>query len=82
MSMNMLFLYVIFIPLFGSLFVLLSKQDENQTCKNGVHTALMTILVNILLIFGLFSMVGQETPRETIKYSFEFLKIIRFSFGA
>lgn len=82
MSENMLFLCVIFLPLFGSLFVLLAKDDAGQKCKNGFQTALMTILVNILLIFGLFSIIGQESTQKAIKYSFKFLPFIKFAFGA
>lgn len=82
MAENMLLLFVIFLPLLGGLFVLYAKDNKKQPANNAVHTALLTVFVNILLIFGLFSFVGMETTGKQLQYSCQFLSFIRFSFGA
>ena len=82
MSVDLLLIFVIFLPFLGSFFVLLSKDGEKQTFENAVHSAAFTVFVNILLILSLFSFMPLTPALDEIGYSIRFLPFMKFSFGA
>ena len=82
MSVDLLLLFVIFLPFLGSVFVLLSKDGENQTFENALQGALFTVFVNMLITLSLFSFMPLTPDLEEIGYSIRFLPFMKFSFGA
>ena len=82
MSVNLLLLFVIFLPFLGSFFVLLSKDGENHTFQNALEASVFTVLVNTLLTLSLFSFMPLTPALDEIRYSIRFLPFIKFSFGA
>jgi len=84
MQAGLLLMLIIFLPLVGSLFVLSSKDNKQETFKNAQQVTLLTILINISLVLILFSVCGASeiTNSLVIKYSWHFFSYIKLSFGA
>ena len=81
MSVDLLLLFVIFLPFLGSFFVLSSKDGDGQTFKNAFQASVFTVFVNILIILSLFSFMPLTPTLDEMHYSFKFLSFIKFSFG-
>ena len=83
MAENLL-LMIIFLPLFGSLFVALSR-DNNGTgiSVNAAAVAVWTLLFNIALILVLFSQMNTESDNIQYVTTFKWLlpQTLSISFG-
>ena len=80
MTHTLLMIFVMLLPLIGSLFVL-SAKDREGSSSNAFNVALMTLIVNICLTVGLFRFLPLNASAE-LKVIWTFSPSVDFAFGA
>ncbi len=70
-----LLLLVILLPLLGAFFVLAAKSDRNYAAENVYNVAIWTLLLNVVLVFYIFSRFAAEKQGIQIVEKYAWLDV-------